>query len=205
MVLPLQAVWDGSVLRSVGVFFSVCGHRLLTVKQKFPFTSKFLLLIFRINHQGNEERMLLLWVVVKNWLNDLVSLAHTNRTLQWRSQWHIRLLRFYYVHYHRCSVDQVVDDFLFFLKNVIWGYNCSVWELSIFVFCKYWLKQNAVKHVVKHCNYLPRLCCICAERFSHSFVWKKIFAFILIMLLSLKSIGFDIFSEDFISLWEYVI
>lgn len=100
--------------------------------------------------------MLLLWVVVKNWLNNLVSLAHAkNRTLQLWSQWHICLLRFYYIHYCRCSVDQVVHYFLFFFENLIWGYNCSVWELSILVFCKYWLKQNAVKCVVKHCNYLP--------------------------------------------------
>ena len=136
--MHLSRVWLGS--------YSVCvATSCSQVKQKFSFTSKFLLFIFRINHQGNEERMLLLWVVVKNWLSNLVSPAHTkNQALQLWSQWHICLLMFYYIYYCRCSV---VHYFLlfFFSENLIYGYNYSVWELSILVFYKYWLKQNAVK------------------------------------------------------------
>lgn len=124
-------------------FYSACvATSSSQVKQKFSLTSKFLLfkVTFRINHQGNEERMLLLWVVVKNWLNNVMSLAHTkNHTLQLWSQWHIYLVRFHYIYYYRCSIDQIVQCFLSFFWK-FWVCDCSVQELSILIFYKYWLK-----------------------------------------------------------------
>lgn len=145
MVLPLWVV-----LRLIYPMSECVATNCLQVKQKFSLASKLLLLIFRISYQGNGERMLLPWAVVKNWWSHLVSLAYTkNHTLQLWSWWHIHVPQFYYINYHRYSVDQVVL-YLFlslffcvlfpFLEILIWVYNCSVWELSTLVFYKYWLK-----------------------------------------------------------------
>lgn len=177
------------------------------VKQKFSLTSKFLLfkVLFRIHHQGN-ERMILLWVVVKNWLNNLVSPAHTsNHTLQLCSSWHICLIGFYNIHYHSCSVDQVFTAFSLpspFFESLIWGYNCTDGELSIFLFYKYWLKQNAVKH---H-NSLPMsLLYLCWNVSTFLCPEKNVyFHFDYFAHLGINRFWYFLL-EDFISFWDYVI
>lgn len=59
---------------------AVATSYLLTDEEEFHLTSKVLLfkVIFRLQCQGNEERVFLLWVMVKNSLNHSVPPAHMN-------------------------------------------------------------------------------------------------------------------------------
>lgn len=108
-----SGLWNGSVPLQPGSSSMCIATNCSPVKQKFSFTSKFLLFIFRINYQGNEERMLLLWLWSRT--DNLVSLAPLE-TIYLSHDVHgiFGLLRFHYIYYHSCWVDQVNHCTFFF-------------------------------------------------------------------------------------------